>query len=157
MLRPYIKLHLYPYKAAKKKTQPIESGTDLNPVFNGNFKFRVSPSTHVRAQSTRLMLRAWRKTCLSIVRLKCPYGTTRKPQARTFSAASEWTWAVASIRARRATGWTLVTRSCTFGRKCSRTQATASKTHYLSVKGDKRWLSCIWLLSFLVCCQEKLL
>ena len=41
VLRPYIKLHLYPFKAAKKKTQPIEAGTDLNPSFNANFKFRV--------------------------------------------------------------------------------------------------------------------
>ena len=42
ILRPYIKLHLYPFKAAKKKTQPIESGTDLNPSFDAHFKFRVS-------------------------------------------------------------------------------------------------------------------
>ena len=42
VLRPYIKLHLYPFKAAKKKTQPIEAGTDLNPVFDNHFQFKVS-------------------------------------------------------------------------------------------------------------------
>ena len=41
ILRPYLKLHLYPFKNAKKKTQPVEAGDNLSPCFDATFHFKV--------------------------------------------------------------------------------------------------------------------
>ena len=41
MVRPYLKIHLYPFKNARKKTQPVNAGNNLSPNFDAMFQFKV--------------------------------------------------------------------------------------------------------------------
>ena len=104
VLRPYIKLHLYPFKAAKKKTQPIEAGTDLNPVFDNHFQFKVSFSVLWLATRTqewhlvRIILktndffRLWLPIFSWIVLWKSQYGIMRRILVHIFWVEYAWIW-----------------------------------------------------------------
>ena len=106
ILRPYLKLHLYPFKSARKKTQPVEAGNDLSPVFNSSFIFKVLIYQTIRNHLWFYeFFRIWILKSYVIVRWKFQSGTMSEIRAVTFSVEYGWTLVAVFTKENHVTGW----------------------------------------------------